>query len=261
VAFTDGNGAQHEIPLTQLYFDDDGINADNWPLYDSYKAIVDPWLAALVAQGLLQPGPAPTGKPALLLTAREDGAGGNAVSVGFANPDATAGTVDVTASTQQNWTYLTADTLEAVLGTGSGTASQPGLVVLVVPAPAAGLMPAAGPVAPTGTPPQFVVAKQGGGTAFTLAPRYADADAASLEVTFTPDASNAWFSLSVSWSKTATGVKLTDLVDATNNPFAYLAGFAAPDGGLIGPPNAGTVTLQGGADATATKATATALQG
>src|SRR5690349_5991037 len=113
VAFTDNNGAQREIPLTQLYFDDKGIQAGNWPSYAAYRSIVDPWLSALVDQGLLQPAPAPTGRPALLLTAREDGAAGNAVSVSFAHPDASAATIDVAVSAQQNWLYLTAATLES----------------------------------------------------------------------------------------------------------------------------------------------------
>src|SRR5882672_12185957 len=33
VAFTDVNGNQREIPLSQLFFDSHGINASNWPPY------------------------------------------------------------------------------------------------------------------------------------------------------------------------------------------------------------------------------------
>ena len=139
VAFIDVNGNQREIPLSQLYFDSHGINATNWPPYYSYKPIVDPWLAYLVAQGMLVPGSQPAGKPTLIIAAREAGAAGNAVSVTFANPtpnaDPKAATVDVTVSARQSWSWLTAESLESVLGTGPGTGSQPGLVFLAGPAP------------------------------------------------------------------------------------------------------------------------------
>lgn len=263
VAFTDTNGSQREIPLSQLYFDDNGINATKWGPYETYKSIVDPWLAVLVAQGFLQPGPPPTGKPALLIRAREEGAAGNAVSVTFANPDLQADTLDVTVQAQQNWSLLTALSLEAALGTGPGTGSQPGLVFLVTPGPDAGVIPQAGTVDAAGKPAQFAVPKEGGGTAFTLQALYGgddDApDAALLEVKATPNPTNEWFALSVSWTKSQVGVKVSDLV--ASNPFAFLVAFAAPEGGLIGPPNAGTLTLQGGTDTPSAMAFATALQG
>jgi hypothetical protein len=134
VAFTDINGNQREIPLSQLYFDTHGINATNWPPYYSYKPTVDSWLAYLVAQGLLVPGTQPAGKPALVIAAREAGAAGNAVTVTFANPtpnaDPKAATVDVTVTARQSWSLLTATSLETVLGTGPTTGTQPGLVFL-----------------------------------------------------------------------------------------------------------------------------------
>jgi hypothetical protein len=261
VAFTDANGAQHEIPLSLLQFTDNGLSAAKWPPYAAYQAIVDPWLASLVAQGLLQAGPAPSGKPALLIEARQDATGGDAVSVAFANPDATADTVDVTVSSDQRWTLLTPATIDGVLGETAGAGSQPGLVILT--APPAGTMPAAGEVAGTGDPLEFVVPDQSGGTAFTLAPIYDDAseaaDAALLKVTVAPDPTNSWFDLEAQWSKAVAGVKTGDLVSA--NPFAFLVSFAAPSGGLIGPPDAGAVNLQGGSAAPPAKASATALQG
>jgi hypothetical protein len=228
-------------------------------------------LSYLVAQQLLQPGAVPSGKPALIISAREAGAAGNAVSAIFAKPtpnaDPNAATVDVTVSGQQSWSLLTAASLLSVLGTGPGTGSQPGLVFLVAPPPAAGTMPVAGTVTATGTLPEFVVPKQGGGTAFTLEALFhsaADtADAALLTVTVKDvDATNNSFSLVVNWTKSHAAAALHDLVNA--NPFAFLVSFAAPSGGLIGPPNAGTITLQGGTDITPAgpvTATATALMG
>ena len=131
VAFTDADGNQREIPLSQLYFDDHGINASNWPPYYSYKPIVDPWLAWLVAQGLVFAGTEAAGKPALVIAAREKGAAGNAISVTFANPtpnaDPKAATVDVTVTARQSWSLLIAASLESVLGTGPGTGARPGL--------------------------------------------------------------------------------------------------------------------------------------
>jgi hypothetical protein len=215
----------------------------------------------------------PSGKPALELGAREAGAAGNAVSVTFANPrpnaDPKAATVDVAVAARQSWPLLTASSLQAVLGTGPGTGSQPGLVFLTGPATAAGTMPVAGTVAAAGTPAQFAVPKQGGGTAFTLealfsAPAEA-ADAALLTVTVQDvDAATQSFSLVVNWHKSQSAVTLDDLTTTAKNPFAYLVSFTAPSGGLIGPPNAGTLTLQGGADTSPTgpvTATATALMG
>jgi hypothetical protein len=272
VAFT-ADGNQREIPLSQLYFDSNGnINATSWPLYSTYQSIVDPWLAYLVGQKLLTPGAVPAAKPALAISAREGGAAGNAVSVTFANPmpnaDPKAATVDITVSAIQNWSLLRAENLESILGTGPGTGSQPGLVFLKPPAPNAGTMPRAGTVAAAGTPPELAIKKQGSGTAFTLKPLFDGpdpADAALLTVTVKDvDTTNNSFSLVANWTKSKTGVSLQDLLDPPHNPFAYLVNFAAPSGGLIGPPNAGTITLQGGADsrtAPSVTATATALMG
>ena len=271
VAFTDINGNQREIPLSQLYFDTHGINATNWPPYYSYKPTVDSWLAYLVAQGLLVPGTQPAGKPALVIAAREAGAAGNAVTVTFANPtpnaDPKAATVDVTVTARQSWSLLTATSLETVLGTGPTTGTQPGLVFLTGPAPAAGTIPVEGTVKATGSPAEFAIPKQGDGTAFTLEALFnsdADAaDAALLTVTVADvDAALGSFSLIVDWTKSQKAVSLDDLLN--KNPFAFLVSFAAPDGGLIGPPNAGTIALQGGADTSPTgalTATATALMG
>jgi hypothetical protein len=269
VAFTDANGNQREIPLSQLYFDSNGINASKWPLYSTYQSIVDPWLKYLVGQNLLTPGPVPAGKPALVMTARETGAAGNAVNVSFANPtpnpDPNAATVDGTVSAAQTWSLLTAQSLANVLGTGPGTGSQPGLVFLKPPPPGAGTMPVAGTVSASGTPVEAAVPRQGGGTAFTLKPLFGDADAALLTVTVKDvDATNNSFSLVMNWTKSKTAVSLHDLVGANTNPFAYLVSFAAPPGGLVGPPNAGTIMLQGGVDSQTSPtvtSTATALTG
>jgi hypothetical protein len=271
VAFTDADGNQREIPLSQLYFDDHGINASNWPPYYSYKPIVDPWLAWLVAQGLVFAGTEAAGKPALVIAAREKGAAGNAISVTFANPtpnaDPKAATVDVTVTARQSWSLLIAASLESVLGTGPGTGARPGLVFLTGTAPAAGTIPVEGTVKAAGNPAEFAIPKQGDGTAFTLEALFnsdADAaDAALLTVTVANvDATLGSFSLIVDWTKSQKAVSLDDLQN--KNPFAFLVTFAAPDGGLIGPPNAGTIALQGGVDTSPTgalTATATALMG
>jgi hypothetical protein len=271
VAFTDDSGNQREIPLTQLYFDSDGINASHWPPYYSYKPIVDPWLAWLVAQGMLVPGDQPAGKPALVIAAREAGAAGNALSVTFASPtpnaDPKASTVDVTVVARQNWSLLTAASLDSVLGAAPGTGTQPGLVFLTEPAPEAGTIPVEGTVKAAGNPAKFAIPKDGGGTAFTLEALFnsdADAaDAALLTVSVANvNATRSAFSLIVGWTKSQKAVSLDDL--SNKNPFGFLMSFAAPDGGLIGPPNAGTIALQGGADTSPTgplTATATALMG
>jgi hypothetical protein len=275
VAFTDPNGNQREIPLSQLYFDSNGINATGWKHYNDYKLIIVPWLAYLVAQNLLSRGPVPPGQPALVISARETGVAGNAVSVTFANPtpnaDPNLASVNATVAATQSWSGLTAESLAGVLGTGAGTGSQPGLVFLKAPPPAAGTMPKAGAVSATGTGPvEFDIPKDGSGTAFTLQPLFNGAHEVDDTKLFTVtvgniDTTNKSFSLMVSWTKSPTAaVSLHDLVSASANPFAYLVSFAAPVGGLIGPPNAGTISLQGGVDSHTSPsviATATALIG
>jgi len=109
--------------------------------------------------------------------------------------------------------------------------------------------------------------KQGDGTAFTLEALFnADtdaADAALLKGTVANvDVTRGSFSLIVDWTKSQKAVSLDDLLN--KNPFAFLVSFAAPSDGLLGPPNAGTIALQGGADESPTgalTATATALMG
>src|SRR5258708_2478566 len=155
VAFADADGNQREIPLSQLYFDSNGINATNWKPYLTYRLIVDPWFAYLVAKKLSSPGPLPPRNQAMVISAREAGAAGNAVRITFdnptPNPDPNLATVKTTVSATQSWSGLTADSLASVLGTGAGTGSQPGLVFLKPPPPAAGTMPAAGSVTATAT--------------------------------------------------------------------------------------------------------------
>ena len=70
------------------------------------------------------------------------------------------------------------------------------------------------------------------------------ADASLIGVTIAPDASNPLtaFTLTVSWTKTAT-VSLASLLSNSTNPFAYLVAFSGTSGPL---PVAGKVTLGGG---------------
>jgi hypothetical protein len=183
------------------------------------------------------------------------------------NVDPKAAMVDVTVSARQSWSWLTAESLESVLGAGPGTGSQPGLVFLAGPAPAAGTIPSEGTVSAASTPAEFAMPKQGNGTAFTLEALFnSDADAAAaalLTVTVANvDATRGSFSLIVDWSQSQKAVSLDDLLN--KNPFAFLVSFAAPSGGLIGPPNAGAIALQGGADGSPTgvlTTAATALMG
>ncbi len=262
VAFVDTSGKQIEIPLSLLQFGPAGIDASNWPGYASYKSQVDPLFALLASGNLLRPGDAPTASPALQIAARDPGSSGNQITISFANvvpnkanPDQTK--VDATVAVTQSLAGLTMAGIGQKLGTPTG-GTQPGLVVLTAAAVA---LPAEGEADLAGSPASWAVPKDGGGgDAFTLQTAHDAADATKIHARVTQlDATAGTFTLTVSWTKSAPGVELKDL-GAT---FAFVITVTAPPSGFA-PPVAGTVTLQGGADASSSSAAgakATVLSG
>lgn len=255
ISFLDGNGNQQEIPLSAIYFDSDGPQT-TWssPAYAANSGLITALLKQLVQQGLLTPGTETSPTAALTVTATEAGTTGNVIQVTISNVSATAGTMTVTVSATEIYPGLTAATLAAALGTTTATAN--GLVYLQTPgteAPASfNQATSTGPDF-TYTVPQAADAAQ---TAFVLAA--ADptdtADAGNIAVTVVPDPSPAiTFTLTASWTKTVNAVTLSTLTTAATNPFGLLVTFTVPAGATL-LPAPGTITLQGGANASSTSA-------
>jgi hypothetical protein len=55
ISFLDTNYNQQEIPLSSIYFDSNGPNANSWPNYSADSALIQALLQQLAAQGLLKP--------------------------------------------------------------------------------------------------------------------------------------------------------------------------------------------------------------
>lgn len=259
VQITDSVGKQLVIPLTALYFNDQGqIKADKWPLYTSQPALqapIDKWLSYLVRQGLVAPGDVPPPLPAFTVEARDAGANGNAITIEIDNvtPDtATPGhsTADVTVTETDTYAGLTPSNLAATIGTLSAAGTRPGLVRLATSSPA---LPAAVEGDLAGSPPAFAA-----GTAFTLQSKVDDAEALTTHVVIKDvNTGQNSFTLVATWTKSVTGMQIDDL----DSEFGYVVQLV---GTVSAPPAEGTVTLVGGADplsVAAAKAKGTVLAG
>lgn len=256
ISFLDANSNQQEIPLSSIYFDANGPHT-TWPSYSSGSAsaqkLIDALLQRLSAQGFLVSGAQTTPTPALTVTATQPGTTGNVIQVTISNVSATAKTMTVAVSAIEVYPGLTTATIGDALGTSAATAN--GLVYLQsnnnqAPAAFAGnISPApdlncAVPEAADSTKTAFVVAATDSAAA---------TDAVNISINVAPDPSPAsTFVLTASWKKTQDNVTLPMLTTAATNPFALLVTFTGPaDGPLPGP---GTVTLQGGANASSSPA-------
>jgi hypothetical protein len=251
ISFVDANQSQQELPLTSVFFSPNGVDASAAPLFGdnaaatpTNAAILTALLPRLVSQGFLAAGTQAVTPAAMTATAVQAGAMGNSITVQFASPSASAGTVAVTVTATEVYEGLTmtAGALGTALGETQATAT--GLVYLLTES-TDGQIPEPGSVG-LNTSSQFPVqeAADNTRTAFTLVPTTVAADASLLGVTIAPDASNPLtaFTLTVSWTKTAT-VSLASLLTNSTNPFAYLVAFSGTSGPL---PVAGKVTLGGG---------------
>jgi hypothetical protein len=269
VSFLDGNEEQQELPLSAIYIGPSGADARSWPLYTANQPVVDALLALMISAGYLAPG---TNTFSITATAAQAGPMGNFISVSFSNPQApSVGTMDVTVTATETYSGLTPATILTTLGTTGATASG-----LVYVEPGSGAMPIA-TTEPSLPGSGLAVQDVNGGTAFTLvATNTTDAaDAALISVVVTPirppatsppstsppitsppSTSTPTFNLTVSWTKSTTSpVSLASLL--SSNPFTYvitlpstLAAGSLPPAGL---PRAGSVTLSGGAAATASQ--------
>ena len=254
VSFLDGHSNQIEIPLSEVFFTPNGVDASAWPLLSSAnQTFVAALLEQMISQGVIKASALPAAAPSMTVTAAQAGAMGDSITVEFTSPSPTAGTVTVTVATKQVYKGLTPATLGTVLGTSAGTAS--GLVYLSsddtkVEMPEQ----SSGPVGATFAldVPQAADNTQ---TAFTLTAASQDpaADAATIQILIEPDTSAVpptEFTLTVSWTKSAAAITLGSL--ASVNPFKYLVSFSGQSGPL---PVASKVALQGGTPAKAASAT------
>lgn len=255
ISFLDANSNQQEIPLSSVYFDADGART-TWPNYSTSPAqtqkVIDALLQQLSAQGLLTAGTQSTPTPALTITATQAGTAGNVIQVTISNVSTTANTMTVAVSATEVYTGLTTASLGDALGTSAATAN--GLVYQQSnnnqpPAAFTGNISAAPdlncaiPEAADSTKTAFVVA----------ATDAAATDAVNITVNVAPDAAPAaTFALTASWKKTQNNVTLAMLTTAATNPFGMLVTFTGPADGPL--PAPGTVTLQGGANATSSGA-------
>ena len=260
------DGAHLMIPLSAIYFDDNGaLKADRWPLFATYQAHVVPLLERLRKEGVLRPGEQAVAKPAFTATAITPGtvatveiATANVVS-DLATP--ANSTADFTVGETDLYVGLEPATLKATLGETAGTGKRHGLVFVssaAAPAQPKNGSYAAAAAAP-GDPGTITVAKDGGaGDAFELETRDDGADAVLTSVDIKDsDAVAGKFTLVAKWSKPAPALAVSGLGAA----FADVITVTAPPGGFLAP-GAGKVALAGGADAIAVdpvKASATVL--
>jgi hypothetical protein len=257
ITFVGSGGAQFSIPLTFVSFPTatGAPTVATWPLWSGEagpeQSNVTNWLAYLALQGLLLPNIALPPATAFTITARDAGAAGNDITVRFGNvvPNSTtpsATTVDVTVSTSQVYKSLTTASIATVLGTAPLGGTQPGLAYVATP-----LTSLPSDMAATGfsgTPLQFAAPGSGGALELAHAAAGEAADAGLVQAAISDvNATAGTFTLTLSWTKKQTAVKLSDL-PAT---FAYLITITPSAGGFAYAPAANSsVTLVGGTDPT-----------
>jgi hypothetical protein len=256
ISFLDANSNQQEIPLSSIYFDANGPHT-TWPNYSagsaSVQKLIDVLLQQLSAQGLLVPGTQTTPTPALTIRATQPGTTGNVIQVTISNVSTTAKTMTIAVSATEVYAGLTTATIGDALGTSAATAN--GLVYLQSnnnqpPAAFTGNISTAPdlncaiPEAADSTKTAFVVAATDSAEA---------ADAVNISISVAPDPTPATtFALTASWTKTQSNITLPMLTTTATNPFGLLVTFSGPADGPL--PAPGTVTLQGGANASSSPA-------
>lgn len=241
-------GAHKMIPVTTLYFNDQGkLKADRWPGYAADAAVVDALLARLLNDGVLRKGDKPAPKPAFKATAVTGGALvqieieiKNVVPDNATPPNSKA---DFTVTETETYLALDLATLKEKVGTSASNAKSPGLVF--ISSAGAPVLPKAAVYALAGDPAVKDIDKNaGGGAAFSVQSRAGGADAAltTVEIKDVDTGANT-FTLIATWTKTAAATA----VSAMGAQFPYVITVAAPAGGFLAPV-AGKISLTGGSD-------------
>jgi hypothetical protein len=260
IEIIDSAGLLVALPLSALFFDGGQLQASG-ALYIAHKAAFDPLLQELSDEGLIVPDIRPPQPPAVVVTAKNPGAAGNNIQLTFSNirtnpSDNTQTILDATLTQRDVYPDMDPTKLGVVLGTSSTTGGPAGLVFLsssgTPTAPKEGTYQA-------DTSGVVKVPKvTGSGNAFQLTFRMADAAAVMTVEVSASDAATGVFGLAATWTRTLTGIQISEL-DANANFGAMITAAAPPDGSL-GVPTPGTIILTGGADATDAKpASATAM--
>jgi hypothetical protein len=236
VSFTDKDGIQHVIPVSDLYYDATGIHAKG-TLKDD--ATLKRWLSRLSKGSRLRRSSHPATGPALELAAKTAGPAGNGISVKVANvrDSGAAKVFDLTITESEHYAGLTAATLKAATlssslleigGTGPAAAPLPGVYVPV-------------PGTPAKVPTKTWVPPQPESTAFELKAKGDAADNAITTVTIGSLDANDKFDLDVVRTKEARGLQPAGVQAA----FGYAVAVTAPDSGLAVPAE-GTFRFTGG---------------
>lgn len=258
-------GKQYSIPLGSLTFENGAVSGASWlsttgPLKLT-PAMLDPVLAALAGSGQLQPGVAPVPREAAILTARDPGLMGNAVTIDVitvaADPD-TPGDTTLKAKVDLVQTYagLTLATVEGVLGkSGGAEGSRPGLALVntvdTSPGATAPTDQTVTATASTGA----IALTNGTSDVLKLVTRHTGAGTNLAKATVVNVTPAGTFDLTLSWSKTVNAVAVKDLAHGANG-FGYVLDLGEPATGFAAPA-VGPTTLAGGEDLTPTKAHAT----
>jgi hypothetical protein len=248
VFFTD-DGQQVEVPMSSIYFDDGVIGSTLLPDDEKLLAL----LTHEAGLGQIVAGSAPI-PPAFTVEAAQAGAYGNRIVVTTA-PGADEGTVDVTVSATDHYSFVNVDDLKGLLGTDHEDGTQPG-ILKVADSPAGATEPIVGDVVedPAGT--WALKGADPAADAVTLGARTPGAPFEAGKVTVRVEAQDT-FTLVVSWTKTVPKVVPDDFAkQAFTDGFTFLVTFHGP----FHLPRAGTVSLTGGSDPSdPVRATATVM--
>jgi hypothetical protein len=238
VVFVDANQSQRQFPLSEVYITPNGLDASLAPLYSansssspSNKEILDALLPRLVSGGYLTPGSSPL---TLTMTAVQAGLLQCSIQASFQNATDT-GLVDMTVTASQTAAGIAPGGLTAVLGSSAAKSTS----LAWVSDTESSKMPAVVSQQAIGAS-LAVQTEDNSETAFTLEPTLAGADAQLVQVAVSQDPSGSTFTVTLSWTKTQTGITMASLL--SHNPFSYLVTFS----GAGGPPPVATITLSGG---------------
>jgi hypothetical protein len=252
IGFTDTSGKQIFIPTSLVYFED-GVVKFTAPagMTPATTDAVGKWLAALAKDGVIAPAAAATPAPAMVISAKDAGAAGNTIQIAISNVrpkpgDATKTIFDATVTETNVHTLLTPATLKATVGDAAGGGESPGLVF--VSSAGAPVQPKNGEYPLAGDPAEVDVQKANGTAGgFELTAKAAGAEGANTKaiVSKADDAAQpGTFTLEVEWTKSVAGIEAAELQAS----FAYEITVAAPQGGALAAPAAGTYVLAGGAE-------------
>jgi len=276
IGFTDKEGQQQFIPLSQLYFDDDGnVTVKAGVVGEKNQGVVNALLKNLVAGGFLKPAPTLPPKPAIVIKAAIPGAKGNTIQVTFSKfsnlvaglptADTTFDAEIIAKATYSNLSFNpnSASFIGKVLGVGATPGISPGLVRVKEPAPSTAIEPEAitfkalhPPDALATEKKYLLVLKKGIDKEpdFTLEAWKEGADGQNIKITISEvDLKTETFTLVVEWAQQIMSIGLNQLpsklAGEQDKEFVITVSPPEDDPKSFGFPAPGTIVLSGGADA------------